>query len=158
MKCWISNGFHRESQVRLPRPTPAALPQVFLTPWSVFVLGRQNLALVQVCGCGGGVTPWATLPCLQVFAGLGLCPFPASPLVGLSFFWSWRRVPHWQSPVPAVISSVPQHHFVFPFPHPPPRGLSRLAYVTCLLLRRVRKCSFYKFSFLVVFETMSLGA
>lgn len=141
---------------------PGLLQQLFLKyfwPPEVSLFWEDRIWPWSKCvGGGGGVTPWATLPCLQVFAGLGLCPFPASPLVGLSFFWSWRRVPHWQSPVPAVISSVPQHHFVFPFPHPPPRGLSRLAYVTCLLLRRVRKCSFYKFSFLVVFETMSLGA
>ena len=58
------------------------LPQVFLTPWSVFVLKRQDWPGAKWAGAWG--LRAAQPPSLQVFHSPSFCPSPGSHLVGVS--------------------------------------------------------------------------
>lgn len=88
MKCWISNGFHRESQFRLPRPPFAKSSSSISDPLKCLCSGKKELARSQVGRSLG--TPRCIPRSLQVFCN----PKPL-PLSWVSFgrcypFWCLR--------------------------------------------------------------------
>ena len=70
------------------------LPQVFLTPWSVFVLERQDWPRAKWAGA------WGLLPLSRCSVFPHFYPFPGSRLVGVTLFevsgssgtcWDYQR-------------------------------------------------------------------
>lgn len=84
MKCWISNGFHRESQFRLPRPPYARSSSSIFDPLMCLCSGKTGLAKSQVGGSLG--TSCCIPPSFQVFFSPTFLPLPGSPLVDITLF------------------------------------------------------------------------
>lgn len=77
MKCWISNGFHRESQFRLPRPPLARSSSSISDPLKCLCSGERRLGPEP-----RGWKPGDSLPHTSPSPGvLQSCVFAASPLV-----------------------------------------------------------------------------
>lgn len=117
MKCWISNGFHRESQFRLPRPPYARSSSSISDPLKCLCSRKTGLAQSQVGGSLG--TPWCIPPSLQVFCDPKLLPLSWTsfgrcyPFWGLSILWNLPRLLvgvlgpfQWVPSLPHIISTI----------------------------------------------------
>lgn len=97
------------------------LPQVFLTPWSVFVLERQDWPWSKWAGAWGLLD--AYLPPSRCSAVPNFCPFPESCLVGVILLevsgccatcwdYQWESLTCSSSPLTSPTSSPPSFDFL----------------------------------------------